>query len=104
MNRVYQLTNTVHNTLIITKKGAMHQPDKNSYFPDRGFGLSPLRGGMSDQCLNKGVGELVCDVSGSDTLNLLPFFIDLVLLNSNMSQCTSPSTTNIYIYLINNNI
>lgn len=56
----------------------MDPSDQSSYFPNRGFGLSPLWGGMSDQCLNKGVGELVYVVSGSDSVSLWLCFIDLL--------------------------
>lgn len=51
----------------------MDPSGQSSYFPD------PLWGGMSDQCLNKGVGELVYVVSGSDSVSLWLCFIDLLL-------------------------
>lgn len=51
---------------------------QSSYFTDHGFGLSLLQGGLSNQCLNKGVGELVYVVSGSDSVSLWLCFIDLL--------------------------
>ncbi len=96
-----------------TKK-AMHQPDatwiyqvKAAIFPDRDFGLSPLWRGLSDQCLNKGVGELVYVVSESDSVSLRLCFIDLLFeFTAWLTQRKHESIhiTQSYKYIFNNNI